>query len=522
VTSAFIIQVQHDLKQDPNDETTALLRFLIYTTDNTTFGGVAPPLPQWTGPPRTAVRVQCLLYASLATALLCAFLAMLGKQWLNRYASVGMRGSAIERSQNRQRKLDGIVAWYFDHVMESLPSMLQVALLLLGCALSRYLWEINTTVASVVIGVTSFGLLLYLFIVIAGSIFESCPYQMSGTSLIHGIVRYVVDLYRSAYALFVENSLLRQILLLSWHELYLLQGNVAVIHMAGLCLLTSLILFIIDVFRLGRATFLSFVRFARVVHGWLSHTPTLIRALNEQATESDLRCVSWMLRTSLDKTVNLSTLDYLGIILPPPYLDSATAVGCFNIFSNCVVVDSHHAATVSRGSERLAAMSAAYLLRALFRPSSAEPTPTATGDVLPRCKEAFPPHANLDCLPFIRVLEPSIGHIRGRAYFTWMRYHPSTDELVPFARAMAQVAQAEHHRREGRRPEIFCVLVRFALRFLSQDPLPPTSVVVDCLTIVATDLGCNMPDTNTVTPDEKCVYTPETTVSPLTPHQCAT
>jgi len=86
-----------------------------------------------------------------------------------------MRGSAAERSQNRQRKLDGIVAWYFDHVMESLPLMLQAALLLLGCALSRYLWDISIIVALVVVGVTSFGVVSYIFIVVAGTVSESCP-----------------------------------------------------------------------------------------------------------------------------------------------------------------------------------------------------------------------------------------------------------------------------------------------------------------------------------------------------------
>ena len=109
-----------------------------------------------------------MLFASLAASFFSAFLAMLGKQWLNRYASIDMRGSAIERSQNRQRKFDGMVSWYFDHVMELLPLTLQVALLLLGCALSRYFWDINTTVASVVLGVTSFGLLFYFFIMIGG------------------------------------------------------------------------------------------------------------------------------------------------------------------------------------------------------------------------------------------------------------------------------------------------------------------------------------------------------------------
>ena len=76
---------------------------------------------------------------------------MLGKQWLNRYDLTGMRESAIERGQNRQRKFDGVVAWYFEHVMESLPLMLQAALLLLGFALSLYLWGIDIIVASVVL-----------------------------------------------------------------------------------------------------------------------------------------------------------------------------------------------------------------------------------------------------------------------------------------------------------------------------------------------------------------------------------
>jgi hypothetical protein len=149
------------------------------------------------------------LYASLAASLLSAFLAMLGKQWLNRYASIDMRGSAIERSQNRQRKLDGLVAWYFDHVLESLPLMLQVALLLLGCALSKYLWEVNTTVASVVLAVTSFGVLFYLFIVVAGTTSDSCPYQTPATNVIRSIIRHAADLLRHPWltSLFCSSSI---------------------------------------------------------------------------------------------------------------------------------------------------------------------------------------------------------------------------------------------------------------------------------------------------------------------------
>ena len=54
--------------------------------------------------------------------------------------------------------------------------MLQVSLLLVGCALSRYLWDIDITVASVIIGVTSFGPMFYVFITVAGMVSASCPY----------------------------------------------------------------------------------------------------------------------------------------------------------------------------------------------------------------------------------------------------------------------------------------------------------------------------------------------------------
>jgi hypothetical protein len=111
VTAAFIIQVHPQLQPDPADESTALLRAILYNLDNTMFGGNPPSLPQWTGPSRAMIQVQAMLYASLAASLLSAFLAMLGKQWLNRYASADVRGTGIERSQNRQRKLNGIITW---------------------------------------------------------------------------------------------------------------------------------------------------------------------------------------------------------------------------------------------------------------------------------------------------------------------------------------------------------------------------------------------------------------------------
>ena len=87
-----------------------------------------------------------LLYMSLSTSVL-------GKQWLNRYIR-RQGGSAAERCGDRQRKLNGLQRWPFGIVIESLP-ILQLSLLLLGAALSRFLWGVNRMVASIVTGFTT-------------------------------------------------------------------------------------------------------------------------------------------------------------------------------------------------------------------------------------------------------------------------------------------------------------------------------------------------------------------------------
>ena len=62
--------------------------------------------------------------------------------------------------------------------------MIQVALLLLGCALSSYLWGINTTIASAILRVTLFGVMFYLPIVVAGAVSVNCPCQTPGSRVL--------------------------------------------------------------------------------------------------------------------------------------------------------------------------------------------------------------------------------------------------------------------------------------------------------------------------------------------------
>ena len=190
MTSTFIIDVQSELKPNYEEMNNTLLELLFNVTTGSPPADPAKSLPRWKGPDPVIVQVQCVLYAALTAALLASLLAMLGKQWLNRYRQSETHGSTVDRSRVRGSKLSGIEAWKFRFVMESLPVILQCALVLLGFALSRYLWGMSRSVSSVVIGFTSFGLLFYLLLMTMSIFSFDCPFQTPSSLAI----RFVIDL----------------------------------------------------------------------------------------------------------------------------------------------------------------------------------------------------------------------------------------------------------------------------------------------------------------------------------------
>ena len=393
------------------------------------------------------VHVQAILFASLAASLFSAFLAMLGKQWLNRYESTDMRGSAVERSQNRQRKLDGVVKWYFYSVMESLPLMLQIALLLLGCALSRYLWDIDTTIASVVLFVTSFGVIFYLFIIIAGATTESCPYQTPGSHFL----RYLGPKI--------------------WNVLVVVAPALA------------------NTFK----KIIETITFTRS-HGTF---PTPERRPTWQTAILGLRCISWTLQTSLDKAVHLSALKYImSLMLEFTEFDSALIVDCFNIFTGCINVSNQRVA-ITPGLEQLATISAGCFGRAFHRLSIMDPTSSVLADLYQRYNVVFPYPTNFAGLRSHNTVTMAHAVVTGHwDHFNigWGDDRPSNHEYILIAQVMTEVAQARY--RQDRIVPI--QILRFAFYSLSQDPLPPASTVADCLEIIAIDLGCDVSDIATL------------------------
>ena len=530
VTSAFIIQFDSQLQPDSNDETAALLRVLIYKIDNTTFGNDPPTLPRWTGPPRMIVQVQAILFASLAISLLSAFLAMLGKQWLNRYESTDLRDSPIERSHSRQRKLDGIIAWYFDHVMESLPMMLQAALLLLGSALSCYLWEVDLTVASVVLSVTVFGGILYLFIIIAGAASESFPYQTPPAQICRYILRqfrlHLLPTLRSAFIttagvissnLYLLSQTSACCRLLPQWRLYMRRpwysiNNVIYTLMA---LISPPVALAFDVYLLGGTILRLLVAFRRILHHKLvgrrrmAHrlfidTSSLRTFMPDQHTiKLDLWCVSWILQTSLDPKVHLSTFNYLVSMSTLAKFHPTLVFDCFNIFTGCININNNQVVIV-RGLEQLATVSANGFFRTLHYLATMDPTSSALALLQLRYRDVFPSELDFTSLPFhstmtkIHALAGRFGNPRD---IRWHNYKMTLHEHIPFAQRMLQAAQEGYQQTQHRKVPRW--ILHSTLYCLSLGPVSPPSVIADCLTIIAIDLGCEIP--NAAISDERCV-----------------
>jgi len=115
---------------------------------------------------------------------------MLGKRWVNRYLR-NRGGSAVDKSRDRQRKLDGLEKWHFYIAIECLPVVLQSALLLFGSALSVYLWTISRTVAWVIIAFTLAVAFIYVFFTLVATPYYNCPYQTPFSILIRTLTRYL-------------------------------------------------------------------------------------------------------------------------------------------------------------------------------------------------------------------------------------------------------------------------------------------------------------------------------------------
>ena len=390
--------------------------------------------------------------------------------------------------------------------------MLQIALLLLGCALSRYLWEVSITIASVVLGVTSLGVLFYIFIVTAGAVTKGCPYQTPGSQAIRYLAPKVLTMGRLVASAvssvpsalgspFRKSEVIDAIIkyLQDHHP----RRSRRRIRRSSRDLTSQLPpAFAADVYSLGRAVAWTLCALPMGAYRLVCGTRSWL--LNRQAPAPNFRCISWTLQTSLDKPVRLSALDHLMKVTELTGLDPTLLADCLSILIGCVN-SNNGKVVVMQGSEQLATTSASCLFLTFHHLLVTNPTSGIVADIRRRYERIFPINTNFDGLP---PFHPVIGfHALVNQGWSprntrWADCRPSSQEHILFARHMVAVARLGHRRTQNRKVPRWTL--RSALYSFSLDPPPPASIIADCLKIAAIDLGCDLLD---ITPwDEGYVF----------------
>jgi hypothetical protein len=136
------------------------------------------------------VVTETFLYVALFSTLFAALVAVLGKQWLQYYDSVGERGTIAERGNERQRKFDSLEHWHFAEIIQLPSLLLQLSLFQFAVALSMYLWtqnDIRLAVTAIVL--TSLGSVIYILMILSVLVSPDSPFQSPLTNflLVHAV-----------------------------------------------------------------------------------------------------------------------------------------------------------------------------------------------------------------------------------------------------------------------------------------------------------------------------------------------
>lgn len=171
--------------------------------------------------------------------------------------------------------------------------------------------------------------------------------------------------------------------------------------------------------------------------------------------------------------------------VPRSNIDPALVSDCFDVLIRSVEFNNDRVVFL-QGREQLATVFSVYFAYAFHRLSATDPKSSVAAHLRECYKDKFP----VTAYPLITI--DALVAERWKPNKGWRDDNrPPTREHVSCARYMAFAARIGYTR--TRYTKIPRWVLRFALDSLSLDPQPPTSVVVDCLIILATDMGCHVP-----------------------------
>ena len=151
---------------------------LIYQTRMMRNSTLEPYVPADFSPPDHIVIVNALFYASLGVMILAAFAAMLIKSWVREFDR-GLRAMSIpeQRAKTREFRYLGMERWRLTKMVETLPSLIQISLLLFAIGLIIFLRSISTPSFGVTAAIFGIGIFYYAVTTSISAIVTSSPFH---------------------------------------------------------------------------------------------------------------------------------------------------------------------------------------------------------------------------------------------------------------------------------------------------------------------------------------------------------
>ncbi|KZV67152.1 hypothetical protein PENSPDRAFT_584381, partial [Peniophora sp. CONT] len=182
--AAFIIESYKLLSPDSGEQSVALLSQLLAATANASSHNpvvVISPAPFRTAP--SAIATNALWFSSLLISLFCALLSTLVQQWARDYVrGVNERRGILRKDLrtlvcNHIFKRMGVDRYGMDEFVSWIVALVHLSIFLFTVGLTIFLFNIDTIVAAVVLGILAFFALIYIAASILPLMDGGCPYQ---------------------------------------------------------------------------------------------------------------------------------------------------------------------------------------------------------------------------------------------------------------------------------------------------------------------------------------------------------
>jgi WD40 repeat protein len=176
ILTAFIIELQKDLKKDYTEISSVLIRRISMQLEGSRVDPLAPPNDPFT-PSWTIVAVNILWFSSLLLSLFAALLGILAKQWFHVYDrwSEGTPYENMLFLRHFYRMC--FEEWHVADIVGTLPVLLQLALLLFVVGVVAYLWALNYVIAGIISSLAFVMAIVVAIVIILPAFRIDCPFK---------------------------------------------------------------------------------------------------------------------------------------------------------------------------------------------------------------------------------------------------------------------------------------------------------------------------------------------------------